>query len=208
MKAYLPQEAFQLVNRGEALLIDISSDRQFAQAHPKNAINLPYTANGLQAGQVEETLEKPWILFGRIPAVARSVAESLAPSREIMGYLDVGLEGWQAAGLPVEGVGNITPDELHARLQKGEPLTVIDVREPYEWRSGVIEGALKIPMGQIPSQLASIPKDRPVVVVCASGNRSATVATFLHQQGYPRVMNLAGGMSLWIGAQHPVVRIP
>jgi len=89
------------------------------------------------------------------------------------------------------------PDPLPAGL------TLLDVREPDEWDSGHIDGALHIPMMSVPAQLAEIPADAPVVVVCAVGARSARVAAFLQQQGVDAV-NLAGGMVAWAQAGRPI----
>jgi rhodanese-related sulfurtransferase len=84
-------------------------------------------------------------------------------------------------------------------------LVLLDVREPVEWDSGHIAGALHIPMMSIPERLAAIPDGGPVVVVCAVGSRSARVAAFLQQQGLD-AYNLAGGMVAWQRAGRPVTR--
>jgi rhodanese-related sulfurtransferase len=84
-----------------------------------------------------------------------------------------------------------------------EQTVLIDVREPAEWDSGHIAGALHVPMMSIPAELASIPRDVQVVVVCAVGARSARVAAFLQQHGVD-AYNLAGGMVAWVRAGRPV----
>ena len=81
---------------------------------------------------------------------------------------------------------------------------VLDVREPYEWAAGHIEGAIHIPLGDLPARVGELdPHDR-TVVVCHVGARSARATAWLHQQGHD-VANLAGGMDAWEGAQRPVV---
>ncbi len=82
---------------------------------------------------------------------------------------------------------------------------VLDVREPYEWAAGHIEGALHIPMGEIPARVGELDSQARTLVVCHVGGRSARVTAWLHQQGYD-VVNLAGGMDAWEMAQRPVVR--
>jgi hydroxyacylglutathione hydrolase len=71
---------------------------------------------------------------------------------------------------------------------------LIDVREPYEWALGTLPGALRVRMGEVPGELESLDPDRPILVVCRSGNRSNQVAAFLKMRGYDRAANLAGGM--------------
>ena len=83
---------------------------------------------------------------------------------------------------------------------------VLDVRTPGEWADGRIPGSVLIPMNQVPTRLSEIPKDRKVVVVCASGARSAAVARFLAQNGYPWVANYEGGVYDWHRRGLPLAR--
>ncbi|PSR24785.1 MAG: hypothetical protein C7B47_14055 [Sulfobacillus thermosulfidooxidans] len=96
----------------------------------------------------------------------------------------------------------MTVDELHQNLHD---FVVIDVREAYELRAGTVPGALHIPMGQIQSRVQELDKDRKYAIICQSGSRSASVAGWMSQQGFD-VNNVVGGMSLWLGARHPVER--
>ncbi len=78
-----------------------------------------------------------------------------------------------------------------AKLQAGA--TVLDVRTQAEFRGGSYQGAINVPLGELSSKLGRIPKDRPVVVYCASGSRSAMAARILRKAGYADVSN-AGGL--------------
>ncbi len=103
---------------------------------------------------------------------------------------------------------DITPTELSSRLAGGEDIVLIDVREPYEWSTGHIEGATHIPMRDVPQRLAEIPKDKDVVMICRSGARSAHVQHhLLGAQGYTRVLNLTGGMQRWAREVDPSIRV-
>jgi adenylyltransferase/sulfurtransferase len=94
------------------------------------------------------------------------------------------------------GIPQLSVQELKQRLDAGQDVFLLDVREPYEMQIATIGGTL-IPQNQVPQRLAEIPRDREVVVQCRSGARSQRIAEFLVQQGYPDVKNLAGGILAW-----------
>ena len=77
---------------------------------------------------------------------------------------------------------------------------ILDVREPEEWDQVHIPGATLVPLGQLSSRLSEVPKDQEVVVVCRSGNRSATARDILLKAGYTTVTSMAGGMNQWQAA--------
>ncbi|HEY3248613.1 MAG TPA: molybdopterin-synthase adenylyltransferase MoeB [bacterium] len=85
-----------------------------------------------------------------------------------------------------------------------ERALLLDVRESWEWVTARIPGAAHIPMGEIPTRLSEIPQDRPVVVYCATGQRSGVVTEALRRAGFPRVFNVAGGIVAWMNEQLPV----
>ncbi|MFC5467244.1 rhodanese-like domain-containing protein [Cohnella suwonensis] len=90
----------------------------------------------------------------------------------------------------------ISVEQLKARLDAGENIRLIDVREDEEVAQGMIPGAVHLPLGQIPQQLANIPKDEEVVFICRSGYRSDQACQYLSAQGY-KVANMVGGMLAW-----------
>lgn len=87
-----------------------------------------------------------------------------------------------------------------------EGALLVDVRETSEWRSGHIPGARHLPLGQLSSRLSELPKEKPIVVQCQSGMRSAMAARTLKQAGFPQVYNLGGGMMAWTMAGRKVQR--
>ena len=93
-----------------------------------------------------------------------------------------------------------TVEQLRARLEAGEKPYMIDVREDEEVAYGMIEGAVHIPMGQIPDRLDEIPRDREVIFICRSGGRSGRVCEYLAQQGFGHTVNMVGGMLAWADA--------
>lgn len=92
-----------------------------------------------------------------------------------------------APGIGIDGVG------AHTLVAQGA--TLVDVRTPMEWEAGHVEGAVLIPLSDLGGRLHEIPRDRPVVVYCASGSRSARAAAVLGAAGY-NVRDL-GGMARW-----------
>jgi adenylyltransferase/sulfurtransferase len=94
------------------------------------------------------------------------------------------------------GIPQLSVKELKRRIDAGEDVYILDVREPYEYRIAQIGGKL-IPQTDVPNRLAEIDSEREIIVQCRSGVRSQRIAEFLKQQGYPRVVNLAGGILAW-----------
>ncbi len=80
---------------------------------------------------------------------------------------------------------------------------VIDVREPYEYVSGHVPGAVMAPLNSIPHAAHQLPADRTIYVICASGSRSLAAAAWLSQMGL-EARSVAGGTAAWVGAGHPV----
>ena len=103
------------------------------------------------------------------------------------------------------GIPQITVKELKRRIDAGEDVQLIDVREPFEYQIAQIGGKL-IPQNDVPQRLAEIDHDREVVVHCKSGGRSQRIAEFLKQSGYQNVANLAGGILAWSDEIDPRVQ--
>jgi adenylyltransferase/sulfurtransferase len=96
----------------------------------------------------------------------------------------------------------ITSTELKARLDRGEPLVVLDVREPQEYQINRIPGSVLIPLGELPQRYQELDPSQEIIAQCKSGARSAKAAEFLRQKGY-QVKNLKGGILGWIDAVDP-----
>jgi len=95
-------------------------------------------------------------------------------------------------------VKEISTSELQEKIEKGEKLALIDVREDEEVAAGMIPGAKHIKMGEIPMRLDELDQDTEYIFICRSGSRSENVCYFLHDHGY-NVVNMAGGMLSWTG---------
>jgi sulfur-carrier protein adenylyltransferase/sulfurtransferase len=95
------------------------------------------------------------------------------------------------------GVPSITVESLKERISRSDPIAIIDVREPYEFEIAHIEGALLIPLGEIPSRIGEIAGDRETIVYCHHGIRSAEAVATLLEAGRTGVHNLEGGIDAW-----------
>lgn len=89
-------------------------------------------------------------------------------------------------------------------VQEDPGIMILDVREQSEYDAGHIAGVKLIPLGQLPGRLDEVPKDKPVIVTCRTGNRSAQAVKFLRDQGYTNIHNQAGGIVAWQNAGYPV----
>ncbi len=96
-----------------------------------------------------------------------------------------------AAAMPAEISVN------QAAQMRDQGAFILDVREPSEWTQFHIPGATLIPLGELPNRLNEVPKDRPVVVVCRTGHRSAQGRDILKNAGFTNVTSMAGGVTQW-----------
>jgi rhodanese-related sulfurtransferase len=92
----------------------------------------------------------------------------------------------------------IAAEEVKSKIDAGESLTLLDVREPWEFETARIEGAKLMPMGDVPSRAHQEldPEDR-VIVVCHHGVRSLNVTAWLRQQGFDKAQSMRGGIDAW-----------
>jgi adenylyltransferase/sulfurtransferase len=100
----------------------------------------------------------------------------------------------------------ITPEELKQRLDRGDDLFILDVREPHEYQICKLPGSTLIPLRQVPARVHELDSAREIVVHCKMGGRSAEAVKFLRQVGFRKIKNLVGGIDAW--AQRIDPRVP
>jgi adenylyltransferase/sulfurtransferase len=91
----------------------------------------------------------------------------------------------------------IKPAEVKARLDRGEKLVLVDVREPWEYEKCRIEGAKHVPLGSLAASLQTLPDVDEVICYCHHGMRSLDAAAWLRFQGFQKAKSLAGGIERW-----------
>jgi rhodanese-related sulfurtransferase len=103
-------------------------------------------------------------------------------------------------------VPSISPEDAQGRAtaEGADRALIVDVREPGEFAQARIPGSVLIPLGQFIERYAELPADRPLLMVCRSGSRSAGATAFLLRNGFPEVANIAGGILAWYQAGLPV----
>ncbi|WP_448568634.1 rhodanese-like domain-containing protein [Thermus sp.] len=214
VKNVTPEEAKRLYEEGVPF-VDVREVEEYAQARIPGAALLPLSEFMARYGEIPK--DRPVVLYCRTGNRSWQAAAWLAS----LGYdqvlnLEGGIVRWYRSGLPVDTtpveVGYATtpfqevgPHEAQALL---EGALVVDVREPWEYQEGHLPGAVNIPLSTLPTRLHELPQDRPILLVCNSGNRSGVAADFLVQQGFPgdKVYNLEGGTYAWMASGLPVER--
>ena len=105
--------------------------------------------------------------------------------------------------MPTASPLEISAVELKARMDRGDDLLIVDVREPQEYQINKIQGSVLMPLGDVPKRYAELDPSQEIVVQCKMGGRSAKAADFLRSVGFTRVLNLKGGILDWIDRVDP-----
>jgi hydroxyacylglutathione hydrolase len=163
----------------------------------------------LIVGHGEPGATPPTLTNGASPLAEAVRSLTMIGVDRVAGYFTAeALGAWMAAHGELARTPQMTSDELASRLAadavaRGE-LAVVDVRGRAEWEAGHLPGVPNIPLGALPDRLAELPRDRPVVLHCQGGSRSAIAASVLRAHGFQDVVNLEGGFRGWAGGGHRV----
>jgi rhodanese-related sulfurtransferase len=122
----------------------------------------------------------------------------------VAGYLADGVAGWIQNGFELDYIPQITvQDFVELRNQERGRIAILDVREPAEVESGMIENSLCIPLGKLESRLADLDREKLLVVYCRGGYRSSIATSILRRAGFRDIANLIGGFDAWKTAGLP-----
>lgn len=196
-----------IVSSGAAL-VDTRTADAFASRHIPGTLNIPLnTSFSTWAGSILPYDRELYLLVDdnvaeRADEAARDLA--MIGFDRIAGYFGVdALSAWERDGRQLLAVPRVTAGEL-ASLMSDEAVQVIDVRGASEWDAGHLPGVPNMPLATLAARVAEISRDRPVVVHCQRGGRSAVAASLLRARGVERVANFTGGFTAWRDAGLPV----
>jgi hydroxyacylglutathione hydrolase len=206
----LDYSALESTLASQHIVIDTRRAHDFAARHIPGTINIPLDRSFTTwAGWLVPFDRDFYLILDTTRAeVLDDAVKSLAMIGldRISGAFDVSvLDEWSRSGKSFESVAQINARELKERLEHGE-VHIVDVRGKSEWDAGHIPDAPNIPLGYLSERLAEVPDDKPVVVHCQSGSRSAIGASILRARGRKNVLNLSGGFVDWLRSGSPVER--
>jgi hydroxyacylglutathione hydrolase len=191
-----------------AVIVDTRHAGNFAEGHLPGSINIPLdrTFNTWAGWLVPFDMDIYLITDGSGEAALVEAVRDLAMIGldRVAGHVPgAALESWQAEGASRGTVTMINVDQLYERMGSGE-LAVVDVRGASEWQEGHLPGVPNIPVGYLLDRRDELPQDRPLVLQCRSGARSAIAASVLQAEGMTNVVNLVGGYAEWVLRGLPV----
>jgi hydroxyacylglutathione hydrolase len=181
-----------------ALVVDLRSGEAFAAGHPYGALNIAFGPKvGYWAGWVVPP-DVPLLLLADDASQAQEAfVQLLRVGLDRVEGTIAGFDGWIGAGLPVARIERISAAELRAAVQRMEPLRILDVRSRPEWCAGHLDGAINIPVGELPVRMHELEGDWPIATICEGGYRSTLAASLLAHEGFPRLVNVVGGMTAY-----------
>lgn len=200
----LPAEARQLLEHG-VILLDVRPVEDFARSHIPGAVSIALGGQFASwAGTVLGLSSRP-VLIGATPAMLEEARMRLARVGidELRGYLEGGVEAWQAAGFPISHTPQMTVGELHDALEVGR-VQVLDVRRAGEWNAAHIDNAVWYPLDDFGSKLPQLDPQAPLAVHCKGGYRSVIACSLLERGGHHNLINVLGGFDAWLKAELPV----
>lgn len=199
--------ALQPALEGGATVIDTRSADAFAAGHVPGTLNIPLGKSfSSWAGWLVRYDVDIHLVADDEHSLRRAIRDlAMIGLDRVTGWSDRAvIAEWSAAGLPVGTVAKTDVKALASRLSSGD-VTVVDVRNLSEWSAGHLRGAIHIPLGRLSERLSELPGDKPLIVQCQSGGRSAIGVSVLQRLGM-NATNLTGGFSAWQQAGLEVVR--
>jgi rhodanese-related sulfurtransferase/glyoxylase-like metal-dependent hydrolase (beta-lactamase superfamily II) len=191
-----------------ALIVDVRTDLQFDEAHIPGAVAITalHAGFGTKLAWVADR-DQEIVLVGRDDEEGRRAARlaTAVGIRKLGGFLAGGMTAWRAEDREAARIERLRADDLHARADGDSELQILDVREADEWERGHIPGSIHVPYHDIHSMPGDVDPERPVAVICASGQRSAVAASLIARFGGEQVVHVVdGGVGTWERAGHPI----
>ncbi|MBY0588843.1 MBL fold metallo-hydrolase [bacterium] len=197
-------DSLRLKNQG-AQLVDVREAADFEGAHLVGSINIglkgkyaTWCGSILSHDQPIVVIADPGTEEEAVMRLGRIGFDNVA------GFLRDGMAALESRPELVRVIARITAPALAEQLAESDGPLVLDVRAQKEWQAGHIAGSHNIPLTHLRERLAEVPSDRPVVVHCEGGYRSAIATSLLTEAGRRNVSDLVGGIKAWAASQLPV----
>jgi hydroxyacylglutathione hydrolase len=204
-----PRQVEQKRSAG-ALLVDVRTDLQFDDAHIAGSICIPLMRAGFGSKLAWlADRDQEIVLIGRDDEDGRDAGRlALAVGiRKLGGFLHGGMTSWRQEKRPVQRIERQTVQQLHERVEGGEPVQILDVRDEKEFNQGHIPGSVFRTWHDITELPAALDPKRPVAVICASGQRGATAASLVLRCGAEHVIHVVdGGVPQWGRLGYPIAQ--
>ena len=200
----LPPKAFRnAIEKKAGVLVDTRMMLAFGGGHIPGALNI--------GGSPILSIWAGWMLDPNDPILL--VLESDDDLEDVVrlfvrtgytkfaGYLTGGMKAWDAAGFPLERIGQMSVHELNERKAS---LQVIDVRSPGEWKKGHVPGARHIFVPELRKRMNELDRNKPTAVYCGSGYRASIATSILKTAGFNELWNVPGSWEAWKKAKLPI----
>jgi hydroxyacylglutathione hydrolase len=205
LAAFSPAEVEQRLAAG-AVVLDTRGAADYGTGHVAGSLQIGLPGQFASWAGTLIPATTPIVLVTEEPGQVAEARMRLARVglENVAGFLEGGVLAWDAAQRPLARMDQITVDELRERLREDAGLQVVDVRREAEWQTGHVPGAVHMPLHKLSEQAASLDRSRPVAAICAGGYRSSIATSALERLGFPKVINVVGGMAAWTGAKYEV----
>lgn len=214
-------EAYEAYNSGgDYIFLDVRSEDEYKGGHIKGAVFISIAELKGRLGELPEG--RPIIAYCNGSTCGRSerAAEILVENgfSEVYNMAGRGIDEWIEKGYPSEQteeetaaagdtaeVQLISVEEVYEIITGGEDYFILDVRNQDEYDEAHIEGVTLIPVDTLETRLNELPEDRPIIVYCKIGGRSAAAAEILVNNGFTEVYDMGGGITEWMEKGYPTI---
>lgn len=189
------------------LVVDVRPAEQYAAGHVPGTLNLPLGPAFLTWAGALIAYDRPVALLAEPTQVPEAVRllRLIGLDRVTGFWTPAVLDTWTASGPALARIERIAPPQLGPYLE-GNDVVVVDVRDAPEHAAGRIPGSINLPLTHLLQRLDALPTDRPLVVYCQGGSRSAIAASVIRARRLQAVFDLTGGLNRWHLAGNPVQR--
>jgi rhodanese-related sulfurtransferase/glyoxylase-like metal-dependent hydrolase (beta-lactamase superfamily II) len=188
-----------------AQVLDVREAGDFAHGHVRGALNIGLDGKFATWAGTVLSLDRPIVI---IAGPGRHEEAAIRLGRigfdRVAGYLDTGMQAVEGREDLLGRTERVTASAIARELTATNPPFVLDVRTPQEWQTRHIVGSVNIPLNHLGERISELPRDRRIVVHCASGYRSSIAFSMLQRAGFDDLVELAGGIAAWEAAKLPV----